>query len=412
MNRCIHESILIAVAGLGLLATGCTKQAFTVTRAQTETSPGTYTIAPKVDLLMAVDDTGGMADVYSQIQNQVPNFLKQLQNKGWDYHFATTPLTTSRSMSQVAAAQFDPNWGAQWIAPFPGADPSQIESVSSLVFRTPDNYGAYIPPGDISNAKAGTEPGFETILDALSNRSPNAGFLRQDSMTVIVVVGVGDDTSRVNFCRTSGNRVVPCEDAGQPLCTSLPGLDGGGTCGSYQLSLDSYKDQLLALKGGAAAKTKFYAAISPQRGSCLGSSVFAGTRYYQMADALNGATYDICSQSVSAVLTSLSESLQVQRGTYRQHYLFLDQEPNVASIEITVTRADGTVETLSEDPYNGWTYAGYIDPSAPVYAIDAPAELNLQSGYAIELHGSGKLVGDDRADVSFKPAGAVDSVSE
>ena len=31
--------------------------------------------------------------------------------------------------------------------------------------------------------------------------------------------------------------------------------------------------------------------------------------------------------------------------------------------------------------------------------------MNLSSGYAIELHGSAKLSGDDTAKVDFKPAG-------
>ena len=47
-----------------------------------------------------------------------------------------------------------------------------------------------------------------------------------------------------------------------------------------------------------------------------------------------------------------------------------------------------------------------------IAAIDYPINSNLiKSGYAIELHGDARLVGDDTADVTFKPAGANDTRS-
>jgi hypothetical protein len=40
-----------------------------------------------------------------------------------------------------------------------------------------------------------------------------------------------------------------------------------------------------------------------------------------------------------------------------------------------------------------------------VYTIDSPVPMNLGSGYAIELHSSAKLEGDDSANVMYLPAG-------
>ena len=46
------------------------------------------------------------------------------------------------------------------------------------------------------------------------------------------------------------------------------------------------------------------------------------------------------------------------------------------------------------------------------YAIDAPFQSNQFSGYAIELHGTAKLLGDDTASVTYDPYGSQNSVSQ
>jgi hypothetical protein len=68
----------------------------------------------------------------------------------------------------------------------------------------------------------------------------------------------------------------------------------------------------------------------------------------------------------------------------------------------------GSPITIPEDPVNGWTYVGYTT----AYAIDFPANMNLTSGYGIELHGAARLKGLDTANVEYKQAGAENSASK
>ena len=228
------------------------------------------------------------------------------------------------------------------------------------------------------------EDAFKNIDDVLYNKAPASRFLRPDAMLAIVVIGNGNDTSGVNFCHRSDGRLEPCND------------------GSDASSLAYYKSRFLNLKA-SATQVKFYAGVSDvNTASCLGGAASIGTRYKQMEAALTGAqNFNICSQSITSVLGSMGANLQGVRVNFRTRYLFISQEPNVDSIQV-VKYSDGQTFTIPQNATNGWTYAGFLNNTP---AIDSPSLMNRTTGYAIELHGSAKLVGFDRADVTFKPKG-------
>jgi hypothetical protein len=389
---------LAALAGSLALLTGCGKQAFVVTDAKAlQKSPGHYFIPPKVDILLAEDDTGSMYEAYAQISQQLPLFLQGLESKGWDYHFATTALTnTNRPINQVAGSRYDVNWGVEWQPPFPGATPDLPGMIVESFFRKAGEYGEFIGPSDINNSLNGYEPGLEGIRHALYNRVGGSGFLRPDAMLVIIVVGNGQDTSGVSYCYQWGaGSYVPCEQT-------------GGSPQTWSSSFNYYKQQYQALKASPSL-VKFYAAVGKTVSSnCLGGTSAIGSRYSNMASQLGGASYDVCAQPISSILDSMSNHLQVQKLGFRTRYLFIAQRPDESSIRVTKYaggRAD-QAQAIPQDPVNGWTYAGYVEN---VFAIDSPVPMNRQSGYAIELHGSAKLVGDDTADVTFRPYGAAPS---
>ncbi|MBU6376562.1 MAG: hypothetical protein KGQ59_11240, partial [Bdellovibrionales bacterium] len=141
----VLKAVLIPVFALSLGA--CGKQSFeTISTASVSEAPGYFTLAPKVDILLAQDNTGSMKEIYPQIGSEVPKFLNNLANSGWDYHFAAIPLTPHRSgalFNQIVASKHDRNWGeSQWIQPYPGAafgdlDPSQI---LANFFKIPSAY--------------------------------------------------------------------------------------------------------------------------------------------------------------------------------------------------------------------------------------------------------------------------------
>lgn len=214
---------------------------------------------------------------------------------------------------------------------------------------------------------------------------------------MILVVGNGDDTSGVTYCERSDGLTVPCEEIGRS--------------GTYDSSFDEYRELFAGIKGGDESKLRFYAAVSEdEESSCLGGRARRGERYIEMAEALNGEVVDICDQSIESAFGRVAASLEEQRLDYRTRYLFMDQEPDLSTIQV-VKYDDGSASaavTLEEDAENGWTYAGYVEN---VYAIDSPVEMTQASGWAIELHGDARLIGTDSAKVTYMPkAGASSSV--
>jgi hypothetical protein len=426
----IHKklAILAILAGTALMLTSCGKQSFDVAPSvQSVTGPGGYSIPPKVDFVMVVDDTGSMADVYSKIQSQIPSTLTQLDSMAWDYHFATIPLTKTRTVTQVAGSVYDSNRGSSWVAPYPGAVAGAIGTILASVFRLPSGttnaYSQYVDSDDMNNALNGKEPGLDSIKNNFISSFANTNFFRKDAMTVVLVVGNGNDTSGINYCRRVDGYVVPCEEITTKTCNpssvSPALLSDPAACGSEQSSFNQY----LSFFKSFNSNLKFYAAVANSvMNNCLGGKSYVGERYQDMASALGGESFDICSQPVSSVLTSLVDQLQAQRFSYKMRYLFTDSEPNPDTLVVTrlvggsssnlVTIPKATLDKNGSPTSDGWVYEGYKKDVSVVYTTDSngnPIYMNTASGYAIRLYGTAELSGDDKASVKFDPAGVKSS---
>jgi hypothetical protein len=441
----LNTALVGILGGLAALSAGCGKQAFQVAASsEQQQAPGIFNVPARVDILLVEDDTGSMRETFSQIAAQMPAFLEDLRSRGWDYHFATAPLTTLRPIGQVAASQYDINWGTQWTAPFPGATMTNLRGqVSSSAFRFPSTYNAFLSGNELSNT-TGEEPGLKNIVAQLQDTSiTSTGFLRDDALLAIVMVGNGDDTSYLNKCKWNetagyGDTVVVVEglcknaptvgrtnseralyDSYRAKCGS-PGAAPAGSCNNDADSFNSLKNQILAIKSPdlntAAAKTRFFAAVDLKP-----SSNYYGKRYVQMAGALGGVAYDIIYSPVHQILDSLAGNLQSVQMSMRTRYLVISEQPNPASVK--VYRHPGGNESqrieIPRDANNGWTPAGATVGSpnefriSNFYVIDYPALLNFVStGYAVELHGSAKITGGDTATVEFTPVGVQDTVSK
>ncbi len=383
--------ILGSVSLIAISVSGCGKAAFRpIATTSSVQASGSYTIIPKVDIILAEDDTGSMNESFDAISSQVPEFLSNLENSGWDFHFTVTPLTQKRVLTEAMASKHDGNWNTlgQWKKPFPGASLDLPGFLSSSIFRTNENFTSFISDRDINNDLMGKEPGLDTIYKALYDPDMiDTHFLRKDALLAIVVIGNGEDTSKVNLCTRWDGVFVPCND------------------GSYEDSLNLYKNYYEALKSNSAL-AKFYAAVSTTtNSSCLGTRAWKGNRYMEMAQKMGGKVFDVCSTPISEVLNGIKTELKTQKGSLRTKYIFLAEEPDVSSIMITKYPEgnEDQATNLSQDDENGWTYEGYLEN---VYAIDLPAPLNMSSGYAIELHGDGKIFGVDTIRIDYKPTGS------
>ncbi len=381
------SKVLTGTALFSLMVTGgaCGKTKFNPTSSDIQaTGPGSYTIPAKVDIILAEDDTGSISEAYDQISAQIPGFVASLEQSGWDYHFVNIPLTTDRPITQALASHYDSNWGSQWTPAYPGQSATASGMLPASIFRRPESFSAMISRGDVdyTNSKNATEWGFDNIETAISVEAKAAKVLRSDAMLVIMVISTGQDTSGVTLCARSdsdstGQVMVPC-------------------AGSDAASFNSYYTYFKGLR--PSGRVKFYAAVANGEKNCLGNAqTFAGTRYQQMAYNLSGQFYNICQQNVSTVFSSLVNDLAATRISLRTRYLFINKQPQLGSIKVYKNG-----QLLPESSTNGWTYAGYVNN---VYAIDYPTSMNLSTGYAIELHGTAKLVGDDSGSVTFDPYG-------
>ncbi len=390
----LTQVVIGTIATFLFLFTGCGKEAFLVSSvSSTVKAGGNFIVPPKVDILLAEDNSGSMYEVYATVAQQMPGFLLSLEQKGWDYHFVTTPLASNRPIAQVTASKYDSNWGSQWLQPFPGALPSAPGMINPSFFRTLYGYTDFIGVSDIISGVNGNEPGLEVIRSTLySAKATTSGFLRPDAMLVVIAVGNGDDTSGITYCTRVDGVTVPCEQVGQP--------------GTTQSSFDYYKGQFIALKSNPT-QLRFYSAVASSRhqaNDCNGASAYAGTRYWNMAVSLGGSGYDVCFQPVASILSQLGNELQATKLALRTRYLMIGTQPDVATIQVTKYMGGNGSQavTIPQDATNGWTYAGNV---TNVYTVDAPVLMNLASGYALELHGAAKLLGDDTANVTFMPFG-------
>ncbi len=402
-------ALIVAAAVLS----SCGPPASVVSRlTSAQQAPGFFFVPPKVDILLAEDDTGSMSEIFPQVTAQFPGFLNDLQSRGWDYHFATMPLTKYRQPTQVIASQFDSNWGSLWIPSFPGATPGLPGTVNPTAFRFPDSsYTQFLTTANINNSLNGLEPAFANIRTTLTNGFGTTNFLRSDALLVVIGLSNGEDTSGVAICTPPGGSPGPCYLQGE--------TDPGN---SYETSFQTYKSFFQGFKADPS-QFKFFAAASrihTSTNACLGVTGWPSERYPRMAYETGGAAYDICSQPLASVLDGMSQHLQAIKLAYRMKFLVLPQEPEMSGDScdplnqnfphVVVFRGGqlpgAEIKHESCDPINGWRWVGMTSD----FLIDSPIVANPFTGYAIELLNGAKLEGDDRADVQFLPKGAQNSV--
>ncbi len=332
-------------------------------------SPGSMTVPSKVDIVLAVDDSGSTAQIRGALNASLMSFMNTLQAQSWDYRITAIPLTRVESLNQITTSRHDPNWGSQWTAPYPGAP--QTGGVPSAFFRLPEAFS--IPSW---SPTSGEENGLRNIGNFLRTPSMQNSFIRKEALLATIAFSNGNDTSDgINY------DAQPYRPVATVSASVLNGIKNA--------------------KGTALASTvKLYAAVNTlsDNRTCLGSSSYRGTRYMSAAGQLGGQSYDLCGGNFSQILSSMTTHLQGQQLNFTTTHLFLDREPNLASVQIVKHSNGSNIEV----PSNGWTYLGY---KTNFPAITQPVAMNYKTGYVIQLLGNYQLTGSDTATVTFTPAG-------
>jgi hypothetical protein len=395
-NR-LNSFLTQACIAASLALTACGPQAFVPnTASSSQSAAGGMNIPPKIDIVLGMSSNGTMRNIYPGITSELPAFLTNLQNSGWDYRFVSIPLSQYQPTDAadfpiagtVSVSDYDANYPiGTWLAPYPGAthasSPAILSSLMANMF--------FVTPLDYSDTNDDHETGFDNQLNFLERQDVQSGILRPDAMLAVITMSNADDRSDWNW--NAGTGAVKL---------------GVGT-----VPLTTYASEFLALKAGGSAAVKYFSVVAAPSTTCGNSDGgdWTGTRYSQMAAMLSGQSVDICTVSVANSLTAIQNNLQQYRLSFEKKYLVIGTEPNVATMTITKYAGGnaGSASTIPQDPTNGWTYIGPV-PSTGIYTIDSPIAMDeVTTGYYIELHGSAKLEGLDTASVNYVNAGSVSS---
>ena len=428
----MNTRLLLTTIGLSAVLASCGPPGF---KASTLTSSsqagGKLSLPLKVDILFAQSDSGatseGLTGIYG---SEVQKMLAQMESAGWDYHFATTRLKTPVAFDQAIASKHDSNWGSQWIAPYPGAvSNSLFNYLPESLFQTPASFSRFLTASDLNQAGGPIEDGFTNIYNtlavnakAVADNNPNrTPFLRPDALLIIIASSVMNDTSGSatdahvnglapnNICSRSDGFTVPCGE----VIEANQHPDNRKATFDYQLA------RLKTLKASPAL-IQFYAASAPgySTGGCKGSYSRPGYRYSDMAAAFSAGargprSFNICTQSFSDIINSISSSVESTKLTIRTRYLVTSQAPNLSTVKVVrYPNGDKSApETITQSATNGWTYVGQGDWNT--FEVDTPSGtvgMNKVTGYGFKLmttDGGSQINGYDTGEVLFQSSGFV-----
>lgn len=352
MKAPIWNTSIITAFLFASLASGCGHQSFEAVQAQQNSdAPGTMSIAPKVDILLAVDNSGSTCEIRKTLNAALANFLVGLQGQAWDFRVTAMPLIGSAPLGVIASSK-----EAGFTAP--------------ANFRLPET----------CTPSTSQEPGLSNIAGFLANSSVRNSFLRSDATLAIIVISNGDDTSEAS---SSSPPYLPPATVSSSIIGNIRG----------------------ASKTGVA---DLFPVVSHGR-SCFNETAYPGTRYINAGSQLgNHAGVDLCSGSMSGVLSTLSNQLQAITINYVKRYVLIDSKPNLSTVKITKHAASGALITVPEsnNGSDGWKYLG----TATVPMISEPTQMDFRTGYAIQLIGDAyKLTGTEFVTVEYIPDGVTSS---
>ena len=319
-------AVAIAICG-SVFATlvSCNKQNFALEQGNSSFGQKASYITD-VDILWVIDTSGSMAPRQEGLAAQVGGFVSKLNATRLNYHMAVTTMDMSSTGEK-----------GRFIA--------QANSPFVLTSQTPN----LVPllQGRIRAGATGSvlERGMESVKTALSAPAvtgANAGFLRKNSLLVVIFLSDENDKS------ASFDDVAFFDSIHPPL---------------------PYGDKSWVVQ---------FLGVTPTDPSCKTTAwgySEAGTRYIDLANASGGAAESICDNDFGRALTNVNKRLTELLVEFP-----LDRKPLVETIVVTV---NGKIITKSE--IDGWTY--------------------FEANNSIRFHGNAVPGPDSTINVDFEPEG-------
>jgi hypothetical protein len=375
MKAPIFKNLFLTISTVAAL-TSCGQQTFDVIDTHDQnTAAGSTSIAPKIDIVLAVDNSGSTLQIQNQLNASIRSFLTGLNQQNWDFRVTAVPLLGTPNIGTISASKYDAN-SANWVAAYPGAP--RESSIPSFLYVAPEQYSVVLN----SASSTGHEPGLKNIGEFLSIPTIKNQFLRPDAALAVVVLSNGDDSSEaVDY--SAWPYLAPSTVA-ENLVSKIRDAKGSALSGNVHL---------------------IPVVSTANRSTCIGGAASRGTRYMYAASRIGRqSTIDICTNSMTSVLASLKTQLQEITLNFTKRFLQISKEPNVSTIRVTKYAADGRVINVPQSVNGsaGWRYIGYT--TAPM--VSHPIEMDFRTGYMIELVGGVyDLVGKDTAKVDFTEYG-------
>ncbi|MES3038695.1 MAG: hypothetical protein V4736_12380 [Bdellovibrionota bacterium] len=282
----------------------------------------------KVDILWVVDESQSMTTRKSTLTAQIPALLDGFDQMRMDYHLAVTTMSLSGTNPTGGKFIGTPKYLTNSSANVRGeiADRILMDKVGSSAERAMDSVKKVLSPSYLAGE--------------------GAGFLRPDSILVIVVVSDEDDTTAsVTDMKNFFNGIRPKSSNGeQNWFLNYIGSIPGGTPICYA-------------------------------NEALGTVVF-GYKYIDLADYSGGISANVCDTSLALAVSNIRSRIIQILTDYP-----LRQIPKIDTISVSVNGVK-----IPNNSTNGWTYV----PATNV----------------VRFHGSSIPAADARVEVNFTPASA------
>jgi hypothetical protein len=279
-----------------------------------------------VDILWVIDTSGSMAPRQEGLAAQVGPFVEKLNATRLNYHMAVTTMDMSASGEK-------------------GRFLAQAGTPTVLTAQTPDLVATLQARIKAGASGSLLEKGMEAVKTALSApvvTGANAGFLRANSLLVVIFLSDENDKSTVFDDVAFFNSIhAPLPFGDKSWVVQFLGVTP--TDPTCQTTAWGYSDP--------------------------------GTRYIDLANASGGAAESICDNDFGRALTNVNRRLTALLVEFP-----LDRKPLVSTIQVTV---DGMI--IEQSNVDGWSY--------------------FEPNNSIRFHGTAVPAPDSTIHVDFEPEG-------
>lgn len=269
------------------------------------------TVAPRVDILFVVDDSGSMGTYQSSLSSNMDLFLNEFgSNTMIDYHIGV--ISTS-------ADGFGSGSGPAACSPTTKAEGCLIGDPTFVDWNTPQGTSLIKDRIMVGTGGSATERIFDPVKLALSDpllSGWNSGFLRPEAYLAVIFITDAEDQSLMNEA---------------DFVAFLKNLKGG--------------DENRILSYGALVSIP-----DPSNGCTQDSG--DPRKLESVINTFKGTFYSLCDPDYGPKLAKIAENLKFRV----TNTIYLDQRPKVSTLKVEFGS-----DVIPNDPIEGWTYVPKIN---------------------------------------------------